>query len=220
MGNNRYGNINELISEVEALGDWKDINQRSNFFKILSKIAVIYNGYDVKNENGDTTSEYYPEEVLDAIVEVCKGKFPSDKREAYDEANNLREGYPEYSNYLLLATDRAGIGILGERSRIDSIAKKEFGINVYDGTATREEIDGLINSSKEFLNKKKEQELGSTGITSKRQEIEASIVKSKRDKEVIKMEIDKIDKEIDKEIEVMNENKEELNTEKLEEKID
>ena len=47
MENNRYGNINELISEIEALGDWRDVSQRSNFLKVLSKIAMIYYGYEI-----------------------------------------------------------------------------------------------------------------------------------------------------------------------------
>ena len=153
MENNRYGNINELISEIEALGDWKDVSQRRNFFKVLSKITVIYHGYEIKNENGEITRGKYPKEVIEAIVEACKAKFPSDDKEVFDEEGNLKEGYPDYSNYLVLVNDALSISLMGERTRIDEIAREEFGINVYDKTATREEVDGLIRSSKEFLEK-------------------------------------------------------------------
>lgn len=197
MENNRYGNINELISEIEALGDWKDVSQRSNFLKVLSKIAMIYQGYEIKNENGEITRGYYPEEVTDAIVEACKLKFPSDRIEAFDEENKLREGYPEYSSYLFLVKDGSGISLLGERTRIDEIAREEFGINVYDRTATREEVDGLISSSKEYLDKKKEQELDGSDISPERQEKEASIRKSQAEKQAIVQQIAEIDKEIE-----------------------
>ena len=199
MENNRYGNIYELISEIEALGDWRDVSQRSNFLKVLSKIAMIYHGYEIENENEDeeTTIEYYPKEVIDAIVEACKSKFPSDDKEVFDEEGNLKEGYPEYSNYLFLVKDGLGISILGQRTRIAEIAREEFGIDVYDSTATREEVDGLISSSKEYLEKKKEQELDDSAISPERQEKEASIEKRQAEKQAIEQQIAEIDKEIE-----------------------
>lgn len=196
MENNRYGNINELISEIEALGDWQDVSQRENFFKVLSKITVIYHGYEIKNENGEKTSGYYPEEVTEAIVRACKGKFPT-KDQVFDEQGQLKPGYPEYSNYLVLVNDALSISLMGERTRIDEIARNEFGIDVYHTPATREEVDGLIASSKEYLDKKKEQELDDSATSPERQEKEASIRKSQAEKQAIAQQIAEIDKEIE-----------------------
>ena len=38
-----YTNINELIQDVESLGSWKDESNLNEYFKILTKLAVIYN---------------------------------------------------------------------------------------------------------------------------------------------------------------------------------
>ena len=194
--NNRYGNINELISEIEALGDWKDVSQRENFFRVLSKITVLYNGYEIKNKNGETTKGYYPEEVFEAIVTACKGKFPTEEQ-VFDEQGELKPGCPEYSNYLVLVNDYSGISLMGERTRINQIARDEFGIDVYHTSATREEVDGLISSSKDFLEKKKEQELEGSGTSSERTEKETSIRKSQAEKQAIEQQIAEIDKEIE-----------------------
>jgi hypothetical protein len=195
-----------LISEIETLGDWRDPSQRSNFFRVLSKIAVIYNGYEIKNENGETIRGYYPKEVIEAIVEACKEKFPAEYQ-AFDERGELKPGYPEYSNYLVLANDVSGISLMGERTRIDEIAREEFGINVYDRTATREEVDGLISSSKEFLDKKKEQELDNSATSPERQEKEASIRRSQAEKQAIVQQIAEIDKEIEELTALLNKKK-------------
>ena len=158
MKSNRYKNINELLSEIEALGDWRDVSQRDNFFKILSKITVIYNGYKVTDEKGKESSKWYPEEVMEAIVEACKGKFPN-KDEAFEKIDGkrrLKPGCPDYSKYLVLVNDALSISLMGERTRIDEIARNEFGIDVYNTPSTPEDVEELISSSKEYLEKVKE----------------------------------------------------------------
>ena len=207
MGNNRYGNINELIDDIETLGDWKDVSQKKEFLKVLSKIAVIYNGYEIESENGEVIAGRYPKEVTDAIVEACKAKFPSDPEEAFDEEDNLREGYPEYSDLLFLVRDASSISYLGERSRINDIALQEFGINVYAKTATREEVDELISSSREYLEKKKKQELDEVAPTSERQEKEDNIRKSQAEKKEIEGQIAEVDEEIEELTALLNQKK-------------
>lgn len=197
MENNRYRNINELISEVEALGDWKDISQRRNFLKIIAKVKLLYQGYEIANEKGETIRENYPTEVFDAIIEVCKAKFPTDEEEVFDKEGKLKEGYPKYSNYLFLVKNRLGIAILGQGTRMGTIAKEEFKIDVFDRSATREEVDGLITSSKEYLNKKKEQELDASDTDSERQKKEESIRKSRAEKQIIEHQIAETDKKIE-----------------------
>ena len=157
MSSNRYRNINELIDEVKALGDWRDLSQRDNFFKVLSKISVLYFGYKV-NENGKETRKWYPKEVIDAVVEACKGKFPTTE-DAFEKVNGksqLKQGCPDYSNYLVLVKDALSISLMGERTRIDEIAKRDFGIDVFDTPATQEEVEELISSSKDYLEKIKD----------------------------------------------------------------
>ena len=158
MENNRYRNINELLNEIASLGDWRDVSEKSNFFKILSKITVIYHGYELEDESGKKHREKYPDEVMQAIVKACKDKFPT-KEEVFDEDGRLKPGYPDYSNYLVLVNDVLSISLLGERTGIDEIAKKEFGIDVYHTLATKEEVDEMIQSSKAYLEKLHSQEL-------------------------------------------------------------
>ena len=144
---NNYSNISELIEEVEQLGDWKDESQRDAYFHILAKLATIYNGYKIGR-----TKDYYPSSVIDAMTNICAQKFPS-KKEPFDENGNLKPGYPNYSNYLVLATTPMGISVLAERTRMDEIARENFGIDVYNGTATKEEVDALVKSCEEYLAK-------------------------------------------------------------------
>lgn len=150
--NNRYSTIEELIAEVEALGDWKDESQRDAYFKILAKITVLYNGYTLRGRE-----KYYPSEVIEAVCHVCSQKFPK-KSVPFDEKGDLKPGFPEYSNYLVLATEPSLVSIMGERTNIDGIAHKEFGIDVYDTPATKAQVDSLVNSSKAYLEKVRTQQ--------------------------------------------------------------
>ena len=152
MENNRYRNINELLNEIESLGDWRDVSQRDKFFKVLSKITVIYHGYEIEDESGKKSEEWYPDEVMQAIVKACKGKFPT-KEQVFDKDGHLKSGYPDYSNYLVLVNDALSISLMGERTRIDEIARNEFGIDVYHTPATKEEVDEMVQSSKEYYEK-------------------------------------------------------------------
>lgn len=203
MENNKYGyrNINELISEIEALGDWRDITQRDKFLKVLSKIAKIYYGYNIKGEDGEVTTGYYPKEVFDAIIEVCKAKFPidSENRELFDDYGRLKKEYPEYFTYLFCVKDYIRLTRhLSQDQLFAILAMKEFGIEVdCAGTATKEEVDELIASSKEYLEKKKEQKLNVADSNPERQEKEESIRKSQEEKQAIKKQISEIDKEIE-----------------------
>lgn len=160
MENNRYRNINELLAEVESLGDWRDVSQRDKFFRILSKITVIYNGYKTTDEKGKTSTKWYPSEVMDAIVEACRGKFPTSEEAFFKFAgkSQLRPGCPDYSNYLVLVQDPLSISLMGERTRIDEIAKNDFGIDVYNTPSSQDEVEELISSSKEYIDKVHEQQ--------------------------------------------------------------
>lgn len=152
MENNRYRNINELLNEIEELGDWRDVSQRDKFFKVLSKITVIYHGYEIEDENEKKSNGWYPDEVMQAIVKACKSKFPT-KGQVFDKDGNIKSGYPDYSNYLVLVNDAIGISLMGERTRIDEIAKNEFGIDVYHTPATKEDVEEMVQSSKEYYEK-------------------------------------------------------------------
>ena len=86
------------------------------------------------------------------MTKVCAQKFPSNKQ-PFDEHGDLKPGFPNYSNYLTLATTAQGISILGERTSIDRIADEQFGIDVNDKTATKEDVYSLISSCEEYLAK-------------------------------------------------------------------
>lgn len=146
MGSNRYGNINELIEEVNALGNWKDPAQKDNYFRILAKINVLYQGYNIGNEE---KKSYYPSEVFKAICIACREKFPKD-HEVFNRFNKYRFGVPQYARYFTLVQEPKLISLMGERISIDKIAESDFGIDVYNEPATREDVEGLIESSKEY----------------------------------------------------------------------
>lgn len=206
MENNRYRNINELLNEIESLGDWRDVSQRDKFFKVLSKITVIYYGYEIKNENGEKTRGYYPKEVIEAIVKACKGKFPTEEQ-IFDKDGHLKQGYPDYSNYLVLVNDALGISVMGERTRIAEIARNDLGIDVYHTPATREEVDEMVQSSKEYYErvvneeKQNKEELHKTDSTkevlAERRAEEKEIVDSSLEKVQLTSEIGDIEKQLE-----------------------
>ena len=143
----KYTNIEQIRSEIESLGDWKDSSQRDSYLKVISKIISVYHGYELD----DGKRQYYPEEVTKAIADICSKKFPS-KDEVFKDGK-LRPGMPdnEFSNYVTLATTPLGISLLGERTRIDQIAREKFGIDVYHTQMTEEESKKLIESSEQYL---------------------------------------------------------------------
>ena len=140
-----YNSIEELITDVEALGDWRNPVQRDAFFVVLSKACSLYYGYYDKGER-----QYYPSEVLDAACKVLSTKFP-DKSEVFDESGNLNPRYPLYSNFFTCATTPFGISTLCERSPLDDIAKDYFDIDIYRTEKTKKQADNLISSCKKYL---------------------------------------------------------------------
>lgn len=143
----KYIDIEQIRSEIESLGDWKDPSQRDNYLKVISKITSIYHGYELD----DGARQYYPGEVTKAIADICSKKFPS-KDEVFKNGK-LRPGMPdnEFSNYVTLATTPLGISFLGLRTRIDQIAREKFGIDVHHTQMTEEEARKLIESSEQYL---------------------------------------------------------------------
>ncbi len=143
----KYTDIEQIISEVESLGDWKDPSQRDSYLKVISKIISIYHGYELE----EGKRQPYPREVIKAIVDICAKKFPSPDEVFKD--GELRPEMPddEFSNYVTSATTRLGISLLGERTRIDQIAREQFGIDVYHTQMTEEEARKLIESSEQYV---------------------------------------------------------------------
>ena len=139
-----YTNINELIQDVESLGSWKDESNLNEYFKILTKLAVIY--------NHQRNNEYFPNEVYEAVSIICSQKFPT--KEVFDEKND----YPQHVSILSLATSASGIRILGERTPIDEISKQTFGIDVYKRHYSKQDEESLTASCKEYLQKIKTQQ--------------------------------------------------------------
>ena len=148
--NIRYNTIEELIAEVEALGDWKDPSQKEAYFIILAKLAVLYEGYKIDGERN-----FYPSEVMKAVCMVCSQKFPSQDI-AYDENGKLKPGCPGYTNYLCLAAEPLLVSLMCERTDIPGRAKEYFGIRIYDVPATQEQVDSLVESCRRYLEKVKE----------------------------------------------------------------
>ena len=69
--NNRYYNINELIKDVEALGDWRDPSQLEAFSEVYYKMTNT--GHACSSQKG---MHYYPIDVFNAMHDVSSKKFP------------------------------------------------------------------------------------------------------------------------------------------------
>lgn len=149
--NARYSTIEELIEEVNALGDWKDPSQENAYFRILSKLVVLYDGYEFDSYLGKTRG-HYPKEVLEAASKVCSSKFPS-KDIPFDKNGDLKPGCPAYTYYLILANKVIDINMLGERTDIRRIAREKFAIVPERVPATQEMVESLIESSKAYMEK-------------------------------------------------------------------
>lgn len=178
--NKKYTDIEQVKENIESLGDWKDPAQRDSYLEALSKIISIYNGYELesKQEDGKKSKkrEYYPNEVIKAIADICSKKFPAD--EEVFENGEVKPGLPDdlFSNYLVMARTAEGISLLGERSSIDIIAMKKFDMDVYHTPMTEEEVKRLIESSKKYLEQEKEQEVQKISkLAEKRHEIKEEI---------------------------------------------
>ena len=142
----KYTDIEQIKSEIESLGDWKDPSKRDSYLKVISKIISIYHGYEL--DNGER--KCYPEEVIKAIADICSKKFPSTD-EAFKDEKGPEMPDSEFLNYVTLSTTPLGISLLGERTRIDRIAREKFGIDVYHTQMTEEEARKLIESSEQYL---------------------------------------------------------------------
>ncbi|MBR6034231.1 MAG: hypothetical protein IKP28_05835 [Clostridia bacterium] len=143
----KYTDIEQIISEIESLGDWKDPSQRDRYLKVISKIVAIYIGYEL----GDGKKQHFPHEVIRAIAHICSKKFPSEEEVFQD--GKLRPGMPDvkFSNYVVEATTPLGISFLAERTGIEEIAQAKFGIDVYHTQMTEEEVKQLIESAEQYL---------------------------------------------------------------------
>ena len=145
MDRNYYSHINELIEEVNALGDWKKESERDNYFKVLSKITLVYNCY----------REGLDHEIIESMVEACKGKFPL-KQDVFDQTTQkVKEGLPQYVMYYPLVDSISGIALLAERTNIEKYAEK-LGIDVHDKEIPKEDIKTFVDSSRDYVRKGKE----------------------------------------------------------------
>lgn len=147
--NLRYNTIQELIEDVEKLGDWKDPAQKDAYFLILAKLTVIQNGYRFEDELG-TVNGYYPPYVTKAICKICSQKFPADDV-PFDEDGRLKPGFPDYSNYLVLPTTGLGLSILAERTNIYKITEEKFNVSLHGVPATKEQVLSFMESCKNYL---------------------------------------------------------------------
>lgn len=143
-----YNSIEEVIADVEALGDWRDPAEKDAFFIVLSKVAAVHKGYTL---DGKEVTRY-PDEVLESICMVLKSKFPSE-HEPFDKNGDLKPGLPEYSNYLACATIPLYIDFLCERADMGYIAMTEYDIDINKTRKTQEQVDAFSASCKEYLKK-------------------------------------------------------------------
>ena len=122
----KCSSIKDLLSDVKALGDWKSEEGIKGYLKVLAKIDNIKNGYSYYRQDelfgSQRVEGKFPPVVLDAIVEICKSKFPTD--EEVFENGKVKEGLPILANYLPLANSKLGIDILYERTDIRGIANE------------------------------------------------------------------------------------------------
>lgn len=143
----KYTDIEQIRSDVESLGDWKDPTQRDNYLKVISKIASICYGYSL-NDGGHAS---YGKVVKKAIADICSKKFPSqDEIFEYDELNpGMLDLDDEFYKCVTHVTTRQGLNVL--QFEMQEIARKKFGIDVFDNGVTEEEAKKLIESSRQYL---------------------------------------------------------------------
>lgn len=153
---NRYTSFEEIIKDIESLKDWKKERYSKTFLKFLSKISVLVKGYQYIDENGKNVEGTYPSEVFEAIAKICteSGKFP---REENLYQAHTREDI-NYVEKLLLVTSKVGLIGLYEETDISEIANNQFGINIDKEPASKNEVNQLIKSCYEFLDKSKAKE--------------------------------------------------------------
>ncbi len=142
----RFTSMDQILKEIEDLGDWKDPAEKEKYYKFMSKVMAIYYGCNIDGKN-----QYFPE-VIDAIAFACKksGKFPT-KEEVFVNGK-LAEGLEDgtYCNRVANFTSPLGISFIGERMPLDDIAKNEFGIDVMNLQMTNEEAKQLTESAQKY----------------------------------------------------------------------
>ena len=142
--------IKNLVDDVKALGDWKSEEGTKDYLKVLAKIDNIKNGYSYYKEDellgGQRIEGNFPQVVIDALVEICKSKFPS--KEEVLENGEIKQGLPKYADYLPLATSGLGIDILHERTNIRGIASENgWGYAKYGEETARD----IVKSSQKLM---------------------------------------------------------------------
>ncbi len=153
-----FKTIEEFEQYVSTLGDWKDESTKKEFFIVLANLAAVYNGYETQ-ENGKTTTGYFPNSTLKAMIAACQSKFPSEAEtnQIFTPEGDLRPGYPTYSNYLSVLHLPYGVSLLAERTNLDKIAREELELNIRKMEATESEIKTFIESCEKYLATKEQE---------------------------------------------------------------
>lgn len=123
--NDQYYNIEELIKDVEKLGDWRDPAQKEAFSEVYYKLQ---NTYCVCEINGKVT--YYPIDIVNATQDVCLQKFPKPEGELEEQASFF------YMDILYMAQKNHGI------------VPKHCGM---PRPTEQKDYDELVNSCKKYL---------------------------------------------------------------------
>ncbi|MBO7508244.1 MAG: hypothetical protein J6T39_01190 [Clostridia bacterium] len=155
--NKEYTCLQDLIDDVNNLGDWRDPEGIKDYLKVLSKVNNIYSGYSIETLTPEgligKLEGDFPSVVREAIVEVLKTKFPTEA-EVFDKTTNLMfPGLPNHANYLPLATSTLGLSVLHERTRIDEIANFELDFGWSSKYHKKQNVLNIIESSKKFMEK-------------------------------------------------------------------
>ena len=124
----KYHTLEELINDVEALGDWKDPAQQEAFSEVYFKMANTGNECHI---NGKLT--YYPIDVYSAMKDVSSQKFPTPEGDLEIEASMF------YSHIHNLAIKNHG-PLIFSRIGPETIEQAEY--------------DQLVDSCKKYLNEK------------------------------------------------------------------
>ncbi|MBR4124251.1 MAG: hypothetical protein IKR12_01630 [Clostridia bacterium] len=147
-----YKTINELIDDVNKLGDWRTEKGVKEYLKVLARINNILDGYEYEIQNQlfgkQNVTGIFPKEVTDAIKVICRDKFPKDS-EVFTEDGNIKEGLPDTANYLTLVHNN-GLSILNQRTDIAYIGRNMY---VYPKKYGKEDATSLIKSAKKFMEK-------------------------------------------------------------------